>query len=36
VAELVGYNDPFYFSHVFKSITGVSPSKYLSNIAYNK
>lgn len=36
VAELVGYNDPFYFSHVFRSITGVPPSKYLSNIAPNK
>ena len=31
VAELAarcGYTDPFYFSKVFKRITGVSPSKY--------
>lgn len=31
VAELAGYSDPFYFSHVFRSITGMPPSKYLSN-----
>jgi two-component system response regulator YesN len=28
VAALVGFTDQFYFSKVFRSITGVSPSKY--------
>ncbi|MBW7457498.1 response regulator [Paenibacillus sepulcri] len=28
VSELVGYQNPTYFSQVFKSITGVSPSEY--------
>ena len=28
VAELVGFNDPFYFSRVFRSITGVPPSQF--------
>lgn len=28
IGELVGYMDPFYFSRVFKSITGMSPTKY--------
>lgn len=28
IGELVGYMDPFYFSRVFKGITGVSPTKY--------
>lgn len=27
-AVLVGFEDPFYFSRVFKSITGVSPQEY--------
>lgn len=28
IAVRCGYSDPFYFSKVFKRITGVSPSKY--------
>jgi len=28
IGELVGYNDPFYFSRVFKSNTDVYPSEY--------
>ncbi len=28
IAQLVGYNDPNYFSYVFKRKFGVSPSKY--------
>jgi two-component system, response regulator YesN len=28
VGELVGYSDPFYFSRIFKHITGKSPSEY--------
>ena len=30
IAELIGYSDPKYFSNVFKSETGVTPSEYLS------
>src|SRR5690606_13409772 len=28
VSEMVGYQNPTYFSQVFKSITGVSPSEF--------
>ncbi len=28
IAELCGYTDPFYFSRIFKGVTGVSPSEY--------
>jgi len=28
VAELIGYEDPFYFSRIFKKIEGVSPKEY--------
>jgi len=31
VASFVGYNDPFYFSKVFKSIVGVPPSDFKSS-----
>jgi YesN/AraC family two-component response regulator len=31
VALVVGYSDPFYFSRVFRSVTGVPPSEYLTN-----
>ena len=30
IAEIIGYDDPFYFSRIFKSITGQSPSEYRS------
>lgn len=30
ISLMVGYNDPFYFSRVFRSITGVPPSDYHS------
>lgn len=32
VAEMVGYNDYFYFTKVFKKNTGISPSKYRKNL----
>ena len=28
IAEMVGYEDPNYFSYVFKKAYGISPSKY--------
>ena len=28
IALSVGYNDPLYFSKVFKNLTGVSPKQY--------
>ncbi len=28
VSDMVGYNNPTYFSTVFKRVTGVTPSKY--------
>jgi YesN/AraC family two-component response regulator len=28
IAEIVGYNDYFYFTKVFKKVEGISPSKY--------
>ena len=28
IASCVGYEDPYYFSRIFKKITGVSPSEY--------
>ncbi|HHW48321.1 MAG TPA: response regulator [Clostridiaceae bacterium] len=31
VAQLVGYDDPYNFSKVFKRITGISPSEYRNN-----
>lgn len=32
IANSVGYDDPLYFSRVFKKVKGVSPSIYLKNI----
>lgn len=31
VSEMVGYDDPLYFSRVFKELTGLSPSEYIKN-----
>lgn len=33
VASTIGYNNPEYFSRVFKSITGVTPNEYRDGIA---
>ena len=32
IAEIVGYNDYFYFTKVFKKVEGISPSKYRKTI----
>ena len=32
-ASMVGFEDPFYFSRIFKEITGVSPTAYRENAA---
>ena len=29
IAALVGYSDQFYFSRVFRSYEGISPSEYI-------
>ncbi|MBQ8305140.1 MAG: AraC family transcriptional regulator [Blautia sp.] len=33
ISEAVGYNDSFYFSKVFKSQEGISPSAYLQSLS---
>lgn len=33
IAPLVGYQDPKYFTHVFKKITGMTPTEYRSSCA---
>ncbi|KTD85655.1 helix-turn-helix domain-containing protein [Paenibacillus etheri] len=30
IADMVGYNNQYYFSKVFKLITGLTPSKFKS------
>lgn len=32
IAELVGYHDYFYFTKVFKKVTGITPSKYRKSL----
>lgn len=36
IAYLVGINDPYYFSKLFKSITGLTPTKYANLIKYEQ
>lgn len=33
IAGLAGYDDPYYFSRMFKKVTGVSPSEWAKNAA---
>ncbi|GAA0309673.1 AraC-like DNA-binding protein [Gracilibacillus halotolerans] len=35
VSDRLGFSNPFYFSRVFKKVTGVSPSMYLKHIYKN-
>jgi two-component system response regulator YesN len=32
IAPAIGYNDPHYFSYVFKKNTGVSPKEYRNSL----
>lgn len=32
IAEIVGYDNPLYFSRIFKKVKGISPSEYRKNI----
>ena len=32
IAEAIGYNDPYYFSKVFKYRNGSPPSEYIKQI----
>ena len=32
----LGYEDPFYFSRVFKKNTNISPNKYRKTVGFNK
>jgi len=36
IAYLVGINDPYYFSKLFKNITGFTPTKYANLIKYEQ
>ena len=35
IAEIVGYDNPLYFSRIFKKVKGISPSEYRKNISPN-
>lgn len=35
VATMVGYENPFYFSRIFRSITGVPPTEYMNQAMNN-
>lgn len=35
VASMVGFTDQFYFSRIFRSVTGASPAEYLKEIKIN-
>ena len=32
IAEIIGYDNPLYFSRIFKKAKGISPSEYRKNI----
>ena len=35
ISNIIGYDNPLYFSRIFKKIKGISPSEYRKNIAQN-
>ena len=35
IAEIIGYDNPLYFSRIFKKAKGISPSEYRKNITNN-
>lgn len=35
IADYLGYEDPYYFSRLFKNVTSVSPEKYRQTIYYS-
>jgi len=32
IADKIGYDDPYYFSRIFKKVTGKSPAQYKSTV----
>ena len=32
ISQIVGYDNPLYFSRIFKKVKGLSPSEYRKNI----
>ncbi|MGG1638993.1 helix-turn-helix domain-containing protein [Paenibacillus sp. NRS-1760] len=36
ISEKLGYNNPYYFTRIFKQVTGYSPSDYLKRGYYDK
>ena len=35
ISNIIGYDNPLYFSRIFKKTKGISPSEYRKNIAQN-
>ena len=33
VAMMTGYRDQFYFSRIFRAVTGISPSEYIDSLS---
>ena len=36
ISNIIGYDNPLYFSRIFKKVKGISPSEYRKNIPQNK
>ena len=32
ISNIIGYDNPLYFSRIFKKVKGISPSEYRKNI----
>ena len=35
ISNIIGYDNPLYFSRIFKKVKGISPSEYRKNIGLN-